>query len=398
MADDGIITRDNVSRKIEEAISSWATNDAQPPHSMEQIVVMALLASEQKLSRPQILAWICDHYKYYRRAVVSGFCKLKREDDSKPTTILNDISKVLDSVDLPAKKVIETVAHYPVPYWSVELRDSLSMVIHLLREQNLESSKIPGFFRLPGELRNTIYDMVFGYSNKSGLIVDPCKTSLSVADKESKRPFDLCCLPLRGCQYPRLYTTRRTRSCDAILAPLLTNRQFYKEAVSTFCRINHFHFEDLVDLYNFLVLIASKRRKHLRSITSTYWSTDASIAPKTFRLLGLCKNLSILNLRIDEKGWVQDKNKTAARRAYRRGVLDPTTKVSSALEMPGLATLRSLRGLQEVNLEGAEEVIMEDLKRDLLRPKTANVGITKKRKSDVEEEKVKTITKKIKKR
>jgi hypothetical protein len=55
----------------------------------------------------------------------------------------------------------------------------------------------------------------------------------------------------------------RTRPTNQILEPLRTCRQFYREVMPTFYRINTFYFRDFCNLYSFLHHMPACRRQHL---------------------------------------------------------------------------------------------------------------------------------------
>jgi hypothetical protein len=133
-----------------------------------------------------------------------------------------------------------------------------------------------------------------------------------------------------------------TASLSEILKPLLVNRQFYKEAMPSFYRVNNFVHERLVDLKYNLSKLATSRLQHITHVSFRYSGNYPSSA-KVFKLLKDMKGLRTLNICVDEASWL---SRIPTQQE------DPE-KYSSVLNMNGMATLRSIRGLNDVTFHGS---------------------------------------------
>ena len=217
-----------------------------------------------------------------------------------------------------------------------------------------------GFFDLPAELRNTNYTMVFQYPTKSGLM-PPWLVSRGSSARLQMRHHQT--EPRNG-NVMRHKTSRTTKPLTEILNPLLTCRQFYEEAHPTFYRTNHFQFEDLAHLEHRLTALSAARRRHFSHISVSYPQRDRVVAEEAFTLLLSLKHLRILNLKIQETSWLKYARSKAEKEALKSGD-DPVAareQFQSALDMPGMSILRSLRGLEEVNVSG--------IRKDTVLPRT----------------------------
>jgi hypothetical protein len=79
--------------------------------------------------------------------------------------------------------------------------------------------------------------------------------------------------------------------------------------------------------------------------------------------------LRIINLRIEETSWLKYARTKAEREAVREG-RDPQharQRIRSALDMPGMDILRSIRGLEEVNVTGIRKDTVQRVAIDTLR-------------------------------
>jgi hypothetical protein len=133
-----------------------------------------------------------------------------------------------------------------------------------------------------------------------------------------------------------------TASLSEILKPLLVSKQFYKEAMPSFYRINNFVQEGLVDLKSNLSRLATSRLQYITHVSFKYSGNYQSSA-KVFKLLKDMKGLRTLNIRVDEASWL---SKVPTPQEH-------PEKYSSVMNMNGMATLRSMRGLSDVKFHGS---------------------------------------------
>lgn len=275
----------------------------------------------------------------------------------------------------------------PVTYyqqWSINTIEGLELIRPLLASDGSQSRKTFDLLALPAELRNSIYDMVFQYPIDRGLKFKP----RGGVGRQPADRFDI--VDDRAKSNVNEPIKRNTRPIGRILAPLLTCRQFYNEAMPTFYRTNHFRVDDLEDLIKFLDKLGPKRRKHLSHLSIAYPTRDRTIAAEAFKVLGKIEHLRTINLRVEEATWLKWARTQAERQAIKDGkdAIAAREKYQSALDMPGMKRLLSIRGLEEVNVAGIrKEAVLphtiETLKRELTRDMDA--GATKKRKHHEDE-------------
>jgi hypothetical protein len=119
-------------------------------------------------------------------------------------------------------------------------------------------------------------------------------------------------------------------------------QQFYKEAMPSFYSINNFFHEGLVDLKYNLSKLAPSRLQHITHVSFKYSSNNPNSA-KAFKLLKDINGLRTLNICVDEASWL---SKVPTQQE------DPE-KYSSVLNLNEMATLRSIRGLNDVTFHGS---------------------------------------------
>ena len=145
-----------------------------------------------------------------------------------------------------------------------------------------------------------------------------------------------------------------------LLAPLLTCRQFYQEAMPTFYKVNHFRLCGIDTLYYFLSNIVPERRQYLTQLSvGDDWSGDdyeSETAEQAFTTLSQVTHLQKLHLYLDEDFWLK--------RAKLKG-RDLSATVSG---IPEIQALGSIRGLHEVEFHACP-TFEKLLKKNMLSPK-----------------------------
>lgn len=354
-----------LSSQIKRAIAVWRTSSAKPPFSVEQLVAMAILSQGHPMNPTDIFHWINGTFSWYADIVSRAYLE-KPPDYRHP----EGLPKMVDDLRV---EIASTLTSYEftsyidlsdtnTPTWSVKIPAVLELLRLILEPNIAPTTSRVGFFKLPAELRNQVYDMVFQYPLEPGLLF-----------------FEY---PRRGLTRFEFNVGRKdgliknTSPIAKILEPLLTFRQFFKEAQPTFYRINHFKVHDLEALQNRLIRLAPERRKHLSHVSFAYPRRDRVKAETAFQLLAKVEHLRILNIRIEETAWLRWARSDAERKANKAGK-DPQEareQYQSALDMPGMDILRSMRGLEEVNITGfrkdtVQQRTINTLKAELTREK-----------------------------
>ena len=145
------------------------------------------------------------------------------------------------------------------------------------------------FLKLSPELRETIYQMVFGFP-PSGLMTGYLHRSVEISLRTITKDFS-CPFSFQGTRRYSIAGQFTLPLLKVILAPLLANKQVFAEASYCFYRVNTFYFCDIYDLHKILSSISPSRRQHLGHIAFGYRPVDARRAAAAFRVLATVKRL-----------------------------------------------------------------------------------------------------------
>ena len=391
MAQRGSRSEHLLRERIIAAIAPWRKSDAKPPFSTEQLVVMALLFHGQLLLKKSIFHWINKTFPWYARKVSEAFWEQNWERHSfqskqekaalSVTDFYSELQLVLSSIEFPS---YDGVADGTPSQWSIKTTEGLELLRPILGVKEAEKPKNLGFCSLPAELRNVIYDTVFQYPIKPGLTFPRCTRGAPIRFIISLQQVER-----KEDKVIRKKSVENTRLIEKILGPLLTCRQFHNEAMPSFYRINNFCFEDLESFSTWLQRLTPKRRQHLSHISLAYPRRDRVNAELAFGYLAKFDCLRIINLRVEETSWLKYARTRTEVEAARAG-RDPQQakeRIQSALDMPGMNILRSIRGLEEVNITGirkdtVQKITIDTLRADMTKPKKLQpAAVKKKRKS-----------------
>ncbi|KAK4549697.1 hypothetical protein LTR36_004998 [Oleoguttula mirabilis] len=177
------------------------------------------------------------------------------------------------------------------------------------------------------------------------------------------------------------YTAKlKCRPLTEILALLQVNKQIYQEALPVFYSVNTFICYSIHELDKLLKCASESRRKHIGHIIFNYSPSDTQPASSAFRLLKTVEHLRKLDITVDESAWLDVKN--------RKG--EPA--YPDLEKLPGLATLRIIRGLKTVTFHGDCEKLRAYLVPEMTKPKSKKKASTgaKKRTVDGDSERVDT--------
>ncbi|KAK5127485.1 hypothetical protein LTR85_006824 [Meristemomyces frigidus] len=358
-----------LKQRIEDIIAPWAQSEARPPFTGEQLVVMALLSEGVAMSEKEIFKRVVERFRYFQQQAIEALYEGTRHgflfyDD------LGDDDDDDDDAGVPERSIdikgilSEVYRLYDVPLTRLANKTlkisaaSGERVLRPLLEPEAEEEPF-AFFKLPAELRNTIYELVFQYP-KSGL---HCELRIGYNHAPVVLPAR-CRDDATSDDWAKALSrsaTLRTLPFTQILAPVLVSRQFRKEALPYFYNINTFRVDNLSSLGRLLAKIPTEHQKHIHSISLGYNIYESVDVPSVFRQLLALEGLRKLTVRIDEEAW------------KRLGVRYPQKKYQSATNMPGLSTLGRVRGLEEVVFEGCPS-IESMLKENMLKPKPVKRG------------------------
>ncbi|KAK5171366.1 uncharacterized protein LTR77_004510 [Saxophila tyrrhenica] len=346
LADTTVVKPPEIRQRIEELIAPWRASDEKPPFTPLQVLVTALLLHGVEAPADDIHIWALETFRFYRKhaALLLG----------SYYHIHNSIKTLFCRFELPLRKEKRgDVKYYSVSPVTGELL--LASILPFTTEK--EPTKFD-FFGLPAELREKIYEMVFGYP-KSGLGTLHCYGHFETLSKSGNEQFSWDAWYKKwGASGKDRMETMRVRD---ILNPLLLNKQFYAEAMPTFYRINHFHCMSSSELERFLTCVAPERLEHVTHISFRYFGEEKA-SSKAFSMLAKMKRLRRLDIKVipDEASWLPFRGK----KMY-----------ESVMGMWGVSTLRTIRGLEIVNFDGSptfERVLRPEMMQPKIEQKKEN--------------------------
>jgi hypothetical protein len=237
------------------------------PYSVEVLIIMCLICVGRASTDIEILEWIHTEFYFLLRLAFQTPRHVGSETawDEAYSAIefQQQLSVALYLEELALERFAGADGKTCFRVWETDGLSYLENVAVL--KDNVTRGTFP-FFKLPAEIRNVIYEMVFEYSG-AVLRIEHSATGLSEDGRamirngeggaEDARHSDL------DYNEPADVQTQYTRPFSEILAPLLINRQFYCEAMPTFLRLNTFVFKNADGMADWLDCIGPKRREHI---------------------------------------------------------------------------------------------------------------------------------------
>lgn len=355
--------------QIALAIEPWKDSSKKPSFTMEELAVLCLAAEYRHMSMTGIALWILDHCRWYREtAAIAVLVMGELPEEDLQHELYNALHH--DSYEISIYGSDESSAD-PAGAWFTSIGEARCWLTPMMADlfpqcYPLETSETHfDFFKLPAELRNTIYDMVFSYPAGRLEVNRPSVDGASVTlhtygepYKSSSRVAMLLWMLNEG-----KHCTEDTMSYEfpftsKLLESLSICRQFNQEASASFFGRNTFYANCLNSLHRMLSGLQPARRQLITSIAFAYWpdSRDTRIAGETFAMLTEMPRLRALRILIDENTWTRWKKRTGTR-TY------PDLK-----KLPGFPTLKTVRVRDEVIFYRTNDEAAEMLKAAMLSP------------------------------
>ncbi|KAK5705497.1 hypothetical protein LTR97_002616 [Elasticomyces elasticus] len=361
--------RKSLRKRIKKTIASWRNKSPKtaPPFDTAKLVVMALIMSDLPLTQKEVWAWIMGSCSYYRNIAAEAFWDHTSGSlGASPTAtkVRETFDDVYQQYEVPLLVSSGSSAVTDDARYSVGLAAGESW-LHL----EAEVGTFP-FFKLPAELRNTIYEMVFQYP-ASGLRLrwwsdQPEVLSRDLDDRSSwNEPTQTTFSTDPSSWNEPTQTTFSTKSLSSILCPLLTSHQFYHEAMPVLFEINTFHCAGGSDLKSVVATMPNEYCKHIRSFSIANFDLSMKIADgeddgaddfgqysaHPLKMLARLTNLRALRIYVLERPGVSG------------GVASAEWEDSE-----GVRILRTMRGLDKVDCPGIP-ALQELLEKDMCQPK-----------------------------
>ena len=330
-------TMSNLQTRTRSAIEPWQWSLDRPPFSEEQLVVIALVLSDAPREQRDIFNWCYDNFRYFRELgrhalwVVSDDPKSSNNNEmlEQALAFLQNLEQALSQYEVPVVSGPHA-GHKETCYTVSEPRAEL--FLHSVIGIDKGTARSHSFFGLPAEIRNCVYEHVFRYP-RSGLFlrrpryrrrVQPSHQQwrVSVMSRSLFDEFDydkwqilqhetcgrytLCHCKDEQCSICQGgYGRYHVRNVKHILEPLLTNKQFFDEAMPIFYSINRLHIEDAHDVDEELQGLTPSRLRYLDSLA--FECTDALMEYSNLsslrNMLRKLQGLRTLHIYFDDVHW-----------------------------------------------------------------------------------------------
>ncbi|KAK4549698.1 hypothetical protein LTR36_004999 [Oleoguttula mirabilis] len=383
--------------RIKQLIAPHIDKPDKPPFSEDQLVVITLTMADDSLTVEDVCSWIIDTFRYHRELARACLVHMPHLKGRRYALEKND--RLRSSVEFH-RKMNEAFWRFEIPFitlesgeetkYTISLQDS-EQLLRRIWPENVQHADSSRFFGLPAELRATIYEMVFQYP-QSGIILQDRKAyhkpqDFALLSRSFDDEFDF--RAWHSGSWDPSHERFRTYPLRDILAPLLTSRQFYSEAMPTLYAVNRFHFPNLRELQialDALHLTAPGRMQHIAHVSFTCALDYSQYAVSAFTALARLKGLQTLEICVDEKAWGERSDRFKGTRKY---------KSSQIVNMSGLVVLRRQVEADKVVFHGPCPTLETMLKADMTRcPKTALAGPGKRKDGRSGGRKTKTKTEK----
>ncbi|KAK4951551.1 hypothetical protein LTR10_010527 [Elasticomyces elasticus] len=347
------LPRLGVRERIDTAILPWARNEEKPPFCATDLILMALL-SRGTLTRTEIYRWMVDNFGYYRKLAVKAFSGYNRATGKLLDVheLHRKLGKAFRQYDLPLT-VLEDVKMGDEDEVEVRYKaHGAAEAMLTIRLTDPGTKQAFPFFRLPAELRNTIYELVFQYPRSGLYFASSCTTQPRTLSRDLDDVGEFPPPASSRKPWEDLYLAKPVH---VILEPLLTSRQFYNEAMPVFFQINTFHFPNYHTMSATLYEIPVAHKKHIRSVSfklATFiWQAKVD---ENFVALLMLPDLRKMCIRFDEGNWLHGGLGVPAHQSIKE---HPCAKIRG-----------QLYGLEEATFIGCPK-LQALLKDGMLRPK-----------------------------
>ncbi|KAI6899350.1 hypothetical protein KC318_g9500 [Hortaea werneckii] len=261
----------SLRNEIHEVIRPYTTADEESPFSGGELVVMALVdTDEESLPKDRILRWIINTFKYYHDVFIDKAFQTLEPDPNfgsgSDEAVFENITEAFTEYEVPIRESRRVIKRRDTSFWSVTTQAAR---VYLRDWLEPERGGVFPFLNLPPEIRNNIYEHLLAFPS-SGIHVQE-------SEDDDKEGFDV--FFLQRIDEPRPCGRKWSdslckgsqfiikKSMDDILALSYVNRQVYEEAMPLFYMLNMFHFDPYsFELIRFVDSMPRSRFEHLRKL------------------------------------------------------------------------------------------------------------------------------------
>ena len=311
---------------------------------------MALVSQNEPMSIGDIRRWLSTTFGYFAYAGIHLNNDLTNlADYDRQRTLGEVVVRALDRLELPVVQLPPS-EFASGRVWQVSIPDTRAFLQGGLFERK---GTFP-LLRLPTEIRIMIWEMVLRYPPSGIRVLGEDRNgrkTIAALDKDYSTPF------ISGLHFPDRNSPVRfsyKQPLEHSLSLLSVNKQIFEESFASFYRINLFVFPSVTRLAHFLRNTPPSRRQHLTQLAFEYSPVDRLLAPDVFSDLASLNKLKTIYVHIDSAWW--------SRAWGRPSASGNNTEID---HIPGLDTLRKLRGLDHVEITGMDGDIEEQMKSEM---------------------------------
>ncbi|KAK4894559.1 hypothetical protein LTR27_007200 [Elasticomyces elasticus] len=342
--------RTELKAEIEAVIAEYTKPESgKPPYTTAQLVVMAAICSaETDVTEQGTLRWLTRTFPYYTQHAINEFIALRSSYDSYlgyggydsiNDKVTPDIKEALKSYDLP----LQTVRVAPTAYSGTRKQLMLSPArIYLQPVLEYKRRGTFEFLKLPAELRNVVYEMLFVFHEQGFTETwHQSQRTLPCRDAEHYDPT----ISVEPGTHRSNYQQVRAPSTSKVLAILRTCKQICNEAMPYFYRDNHFRYETLDAFSSSISSLnhqASHRVQHLSSLYIGFRAhgAEGGYVLGALEALKTAKNIRRLDLKFEsDDEWLGMRPKMRRALGSRRTLA--FTKFEQIPVFPPLAVIAS---------------------------------------------------------
>ena len=323
------VEKANVKAEILAAIKPYRNTEDEPPFSAAELIVMAVLCSlGPEVNKEQILMWITRTFRYYNEKALEQYCKIAGTGwvHSDMYYAVDDFEEGFSCYDAP---LVDPCENEVVCFYSKEVTVPVKAGRVFLRKwlEPARKGKFP-FLRLPAELRNTIYEMVFTFPEK-GI----CASSMYLREN-----IRFCIREVDESEVSRTSATVDAVPVSRILALIRVNKQISREARPYFYRVNCFEFGNMDLFVNFFAKMPASHAEHITMIDVAWspgeisWAQWPPFLAKALEAFARIKTLSKLEIWAQDRGWFSMGSRL-------RQACGRTSKFTKVKQFPGVKEL-----------------------------------------------------------
>ncbi|KAI7281143.1 hypothetical protein KC345_g4296 [Hortaea werneckii] len=360
VADQAVVDDALIQEEILTLIEPFDQSPRKPPFNEVEITVIATLCSYPcALNRTDIFCWISRMFTYYDHQLIDTCARCLRNNSAAgeylEELLESRLGKSFERYDVPLRGIYpkapyneQSKFYTPVDFTVKPTAGRMFLRRWLEPEQR---GTFP-FLKLPPELRNEVYKLLFRFP-ESGIKIH----SLGESGQEDDRvvmkvfsridgdedPFDhVSKVPINGVRWEM-----NMPPTSEVLAILVTNKQIFAEACPLFYNLNRFRFSSIRALHTVLMdPTQTNRLQHIRSIQINLLRQSDHLhkfAPAMEALATHLTGLKKLEIRISADLWLRMNKRMQVK------VGAGKEKFTGFEQIPGMKALASVAsGVDEV--------------------------------------------------